>query len=403
MPSRFEAVRVSAVSPVGALLDVSLLSMPSLPFLCVQRQHTGMTVSGALAAAVAALEPRPRLVDWSLFALVVAETATGLLSFTIGTPDGWPVFWLHRILGVTILALLAYKLARVRTILTSPANWRPTTALSVVTALVAVGTLVTGLAWVFGLDVRLSYWTLLSVHVGLGLSLLALVPLHAASRYRPPRRQDVAGRRTALQYTGLFVAGAVAYRAQEAANGVLETAGADRRFTGSQPREGDGNDSFPVTSWVADDPQPVDSAEYRLAVAGRVQTPLELAVDEVAVGDPERALLDCTSGWYTEQEWRGVRVGDLLDAADGTTDGAAWVRFVSVTGYRWSLPLEEARNALLATHVGGDPLSHGHGAPVRLVASGRRGFQWVKWVTRVEVRARRDPAQWVVTLVSGFD
>jgi DMSO/TMAO reductase YedYZ molybdopterin-dependent catalytic subunit len=37
------------------------------------------------------------------------------------------------------------------------------------------------------------------------------------------------------------------------------------------------------------------------------------------------------------------------------------------------------------------------------VAPGRRGFQWVKWVERIEVRRRGDPAQWVVTLVSGFD
>jgi DMSO/TMAO reductase YedYZ molybdopterin-dependent catalytic subunit len=47
--------------------------------------------------------------------------------------------------------------------------------------------------------------------------------------------------------------------------------------------------------------------------------------------------------------------------------------------------MREARDLLLATHVGGDPLSHGHGAPVRLVAPGKRGFEWVKWVTHVEV------------------
>ena len=38
---------------------------------------------------------------------------------------------------------------------------------------------------------------------------------------------------------------------------------------------------------------------------------------------------------------------------------------------------------LLATHVGGEPISPGHGAPVRLVAPNRRGFQWVKWVDRI--------------------
>jgi len=362
-----------------------------------------MGIRGALRRAVDWLEPRPRVVDWSLFALVAVEALTGFVSFTVGTPAGWPVFWLHRALGVAIVGLLAFKLARVRRNLTDPGRWRRSTALSVLAAVAALGALATGAAWVFGLDVRVSLWTLLSVHVAFGLLLLVVVPLHAASRFRLPRREDVEGRRTALQYTALFVAGAVTYRAQQAVNAFLDTAGADRRFTGSQPREGDGNGAFPPTSWVADDPEPVDRASYRLAVTGRVADPLALPLADVARGETERALLDCTSGWYTVQDWRGVRVGDLLDAAGGATADASHVRFVSVTGYRWTLPVEEARDALLATHVGDERLSHGHGAPVRLVAPGRRGFQWVKWVTRVEARAGPDPAQWVVTLVSGFD
>jgi DMSO/TMAO reductase YedYZ molybdopterin-dependent catalytic subunit len=39
---------------------------------------------------------------------------------------------------------------------------------------------------------------------------------------------------------------------------------------------------------------------------------------------------------------------------------------------------------LLASRVGGQPLAAGHGAPIRLVAPGRRGFWWVTWVARVE-------------------
>jgi len=360
-------------------------------------------ISGRLRDALDRLEPPPRAVDWSLFAFVAAEVLTGLVSFTVGVPEGWPLFWLHRALGLSIVVLLAWKLARVRRRLTDPGRWRRSTALSVLTLVAALGALSTGIAWVFGLDMRLSYWTLLSVHVGFGLVLLPLVAAHATTRFRLPRRVDFERRRTALRYTVLLAAGAATYRLQQGINGALDTAGADRRFTGSQPREGEGNAAFPITSWVADDPDPIDRGAYRLTVDGLVSDPVELDAEELAAGHETEALLDCTSGWYTVQEWSGTRVGDLLDAAGELDDNAAYVRFTSVTGYRWSLPIEEAADALLATHVGGERLSHGHGAPTRLVAPDRRGFQWVKWVTRVEVRAEYDLGQWVVTLVSGFD
>jgi DMSO/TMAO reductase YedYZ molybdopterin-dependent catalytic subunit len=363
----------------------------------------GSRVTGSVRDAVDRLEPPPRAVDWSLFAFVTAEVVTGLVSFTVGVPEGWPVFWLHRALGVGIVALLGWKLARVRRRLTDPSLWRRSTALSVLTLVAALGALSTGVVWVFGLDVRISYWTLLSVHVGFGLVLLPLVAAHAATRFRLPRRVDFERRRTAVRYTVLLAAGAATYRLQQGVNDLLDTAGADRRFTGSQPREGAGNGSFPITSWVADDPDPIDRDAYRLRVDGLVSDPFDLDADALDAGHETAALLDCTSGWYTVQDWEGIRVGDLLSAAGELGDEAAYVRFTSVTGYRWSLPLDEAEDALLATRVGGERLSHGHGAPARLVAPDRRGFQWVKWVTRVEVRAEYDLGQWVVTLVSGFD
>ncbi|WP_345781965.1 molybdopterin-dependent oxidoreductase [Natrinema salsiterrestre] len=355
-----------------------------------------------LRAVLARVQPTPRLVDWSLFALVSLEVASGLLSFTVGRPSGWPVFAFHRIAGVTIVALLAFKLYRVRHRVLDRDRWMPSTALSVLTAVAALGSLSTGFLWVAGLDVRIAYWTLLSVHVGFGLALVPLLIAHLSTRFRPPRRVDLEGRRTAIRFAGLLVGGAVLVRLQALANAVLDTGGHDRRFTGSQPREGAGNAAFPVTSWVADDPDPIDRDSWALSVDGLVASPTELAFDEIDPDAEREALLDCTSGWYTVQRWGGIRVGDLLERVDAEAD-ATHVRFVSATGYRWTLPIDEARDALLATRVGGERLSHGHGAPLRLVAPGRRGFQWVKWVDRVEVRDRPDPAQWLVTLISGFD
>lgn len=346
--------------------------------------------------SLAAFEPRPRLVDWSILACVLVETLTGLVSLGAGAAAQWPLFWVHRVVGLTLLVLLFFKLRRVKPRL-RPERWDRATPLSILTALVALAALSTGAAWVLGVDVDVGFWTLLNVHIGLGLLLVPLVVFHLRARYRPVRRVDFEGRRTALQYGALLVGGALVVRTQEVVNGVVGGRGDARRFTGSKPVEGAG---FPVTSWVADDPDPVDVRSWQMRVDGLVDSTLELAYDDLQNSDERRALLDCTSGWYTVEDWRGVSLGALLDEA-GVDSDARWVTVHSVTGYRWSFPLDEARGFLLATHVAGDPLSHGHGSPLRLVAPDRRGFQWVKWVTRIDVRKRRDASQYLATLVSG--
>ena len=366
--------------------------------------------------ALADLEPRPRLVDWSILACVLLETLTGIVSLGAGASEQWPLFWLHRVVGLVLVVLLVFKLRRVRPRL-SRGRWDRATPVSVLTAVVALAALATGIAWVLGVDVDVWFWTLLNVHIGLGLLVLPLVLLHLRSRFRWVRRADFEGRRTALQYGALLVGGTVAVRAQELLNDVADSAGATRRFTGSKPVGGE-NGEFPVTSWVADDPDPIDPDAWTLRVDGLVDSTVDRSYGDLDTGNADggdagdgnadavavddlRALLDCTSGWYTVEDWRGVRLGRLLDEA-GVAPGGRWVTVHSVTGYRWSFPIDEAREFLLATHVAGDPLSHGHGFPLRLVAPERRGFQWVKWVTRIEVRRRRDASQYVATLISGL-
>ena len=57
----------------------------------------------------------------------------------------------------------------------------------------------------------------------------------------------------------------------------------------------------------------------------------------------------------------------------------------SVTGWLTNLPMDEARECLLATGVAGQDLPPANGAPCRLVVPSRRGVDWVKWIEEIEI------------------
>ena len=91
--------------------------------------------------------------------------------------------------------------------------------------------------------------------------------------------------------------------------------------------------------------------------------------------------------WTTKETRRGVPLARLLDEAELLPEARS-VKVTSATGYYRRFTIAEARDYLLATHVGGRLLPRGHGYPVRLAARGKRGFKWVKWVTDIEIDNR---------------
>lgn len=342
---------------------------------------------------------RAELVDWGLLGSGLALVATGIVGLLVGTRQGWWVIAIHGIVGLAFVPLLAVKLYRVRRRLPAAVRSR-SVCLSVILTATTLAALATGIGWVFGFAPAVGPFAPLVVHGGLGVLVVGLLAIHLRSRFHAPNPPALQDRRVALRSGGLLVGGAVAWRSQSALNRIRGVA--PRRFTGSREVGSGAGNRFPVTSWVADDPDPVSISDWRLVVDGHVDRAREFSAGDIGALDPnrERAILDCTSGWYSDHEWEGVRVGELL-AETGVRAGARWVSFQSVTGYRWSLPLPAARDALLASKIDGERLSHGHGYPLRLVAPGRRGFQWVKWIERVEVRRSRDVSEMVAIFISG--
>lgn len=343
--------------------------------------------------------PRPSTVDWTLLALTVALAATGLWTAVAAVPGAWWVFAAHGVLSVLFAIFLAWKLVRVADRL-RPHRWDRGTVTSVAVGGLAVGALATGVAWTWGAPIWVRRIAVVTVHAGLGLLVLPALAVHLRYRYRRLDLTVADRRRAVLHGVGVTAVAALTWGAQRV---LARTVGPVVRFTGSRERGRFTGNAFPRTEWAADDPDPVDADTWRLTVDGEVDTPLTLEAEPLATGPAsETAVLDCTSGWYTVQDWRGYRLGELLEAADVRATGR-YVSVVSVTGYRWTFTRATAADLLLATHVGDDRLSHAHGFPLRLVAPGHRGYRWVKWVTHIEVRSRADPGKWVAIFTSGFD
>lgn len=318
-----------------------------------------------------------RRTNLALLGLLGMALATGGLAFGIGT--GWARWAVigHGVAGLAIVVLGPWKTAIARRGLR---RRRPGSAASVALAVLVAVTVVTGILHSTGLLRSAAGVTAMQVHVGAALVSIPFALWHVLARRVHPRRTDLS-RRSLLRAGAVAGGAAIAYGAVEGLVRATSLPGGDRRFTGSYRTGSFDPPAMPVTQWLDDRVPAIDPDEWRLAVTARGAV-REWSHDELlSFRDRVRATLDCTGGWFAEQDWEGVRL-DRLVPHPGE---ARSILFLSHTGYSRRYPVRDLPHLLLATRVGGQALSAGHGFPLRLVAPGRRGFWWVKWMTEVKL------------------
>jgi DMSO/TMAO reductase YedYZ molybdopterin-dependent catalytic subunit len=186
------------------------------------------------------------------------------------------------------------------------------------------------------------------------------------------------------------------------------------------------NDAFFVRYHLSDIPTKVDPATFRLRVRGKVNTALELSLDELKRLAPPvelTAVNQCSGnsrGYFTPRvnggqlghgamgnaRWTGISLRTLLDRA-GVAAGARQVSFngldrgpVEATpDFVKALDVDHARDGevMLAWAMNGADLPMLNGYPLRLVVPGYFGTYWVKHVNDIEVLDSVYTGFWMAT------
>ena len=135
-------------------------------------------------------------------------------------------------------------------------------------------------------------------------------------------------------------------------------------------------------------PQEVDIAEYRLTIDGLVDNPLTLTYEDMKAYSSytEVVLLICPGFFFDNAEWTGVPLTTIFDEA-GLQAEATEITFYAMDTYKKTLPLDGLlrEGVFLAYEVNGETIPLDHGYPLRLVVKWEYGWDWVKWIERIEI------------------
>ena len=132
-----------------------------------------------------------------------------------------------------------------------------------------------------------------------------------------------------------------------------------------------------------------DLKKWRLEIKGQVKNPLKLTYGEItALNAVQRDVLLICPGFFANYGmWKGVSIAELFKMAKAD-EGVTQVtvrgpegKYGMVKDFKMEDVLSD--KVFLAYEVNGKPLPEEHGFPLRIVAEGYYGFDWVKYVCTV--------------------
>ncbi|SIL83944.1 Oxidoreductase molybdopterin binding subunit [Mycobacteroides abscessus subsp. abscessus] len=133
--------------------------------------------------------------------------------------------------------------------------------------------------------------------------------------------------------------------------------------------------------------------DWRLRVHGLVEYPRQFSLADLRALPYHEQITQhfCIQGWSGVAKWGGVSMHTIMDIVAPLPE-AKWVVFYSLGPgadggiYYVAHPIKQMSHhlSMLAYDMNGEPVSYGHGAPLRLRNELQHGFRHVKWLRGIE-------------------
>lgn len=146
-------------------------------------------------------------------------------------------------------------------------------------------------------------------------------------------------------------------------------------------------EQFPINSYSDYNPEN-DLANWTLTVEGMVDRPGQYTLDQIKALPKQSQNVKhiCIEGWDVIGNFAGARLSDFLQMV-GADPAARFVEVSCLDDYYSSYDIESCLHpqTLLCWEMYGQPLTSGHGAPLRLHMPVKLGYKSAKYVYSIRV------------------